>query len=66
MCGFAFMQELMKLYNSGMVPQKYAQLYVSPVVVLKMKQKDCTFDIFQKVVFCLALYTEDVNKQFLS
>ena len=23
----------------------------------------CAFDIFQKVVFCLALYTEEVNLQ---
>ena len=24
----------------------------------------CAFDIFQKVIFCLALYTEEVNLQF--
>ena len=32
-------------------------------ISMYLKIPYCAFDIFQKVIFCLALYTEEVNLQ---
>ena len=50
-------------WNTAYIAEEIAETDIQTAKVLISIKHYCAFNIFQKVVFCLVIYTDEVNLQ---